>query len=92
MSDVFKTIVISAANKAAAEDSIKDIPGAPGTFSVALAKSAAPTVLTNWGGSGYVPEEILTRMWPTDADISDDQPMDMMTRLGLVMWQDPNGI
>lgn len=90
--DVFKTIVISAANKAAADASIADIPGAPGTFSVALAQAAAPTVLTNWGGSGTMPEEIFARMWPTDADISDDQPQDMMARLGLVMWQDPAGI
>jgi hypothetical protein len=86
MALIFKTIVVAAADVEAARLACATIEGGQGMFSVALTTDPAGAgPATHWGSSGDMPEEILPLMWPSAADISDDQPQAMMTRLGLRM-------
>lgn len=89
MADIFKTIIVAAADVEAAKLACATVAGGGGMFSVQLAPTADAPAPTHFASSGLMPEEILPLMWPSAADISDDQPFDALTRLGLVMWSEP---
>lgn len=84
MADVFKTLVVVAADKDAASATGAAAGGGDGMFSVALAPTSEGPA-THWGCSGLWPQEVVDAMWPSACDISEDEPPAMMARLGLVM-------
>ena len=75
MADIFKTVILTVATKT--DD----------TTAALSATGEAPA--THYIGSGFMPEEDITKMQEiTGSDVSDEDPFVAMERLGLMMVQE----
>lgn len=75
MTDVFKTVIVTAATKT-------DDTTTP------LSATGKPPA-THYIASGFMPEELIETLAALpDADVSDEEPFVAMNRLGLVMMED----
>jgi hypothetical protein len=84
MADVFKTIIVKAADQVAAQNTAATVPGGEGMFQAGLTTDpAGAPPATHYISSGYMPEEIVPLMWPSSADVSDQAALDAEARLGL---------
>jgi hypothetical protein len=93
MTDLNRTLIVKAIDKAAAVAAGAAAGGGEGMFSVPLADAANPTVITYWACSGYWPQSVIDVMWPSVAVVQDADAEGVfatLDRLSLVMWSDPN--
>jgi hypothetical protein len=92
MSLVFRTIIVSAADVAAARLACATVEGGQGMFTVQLTQNSDGSgPVTHYGSSGDVPEEILPLMWPSAAYITEDGPQAALASQGLYMYVEPGG-
>lgn len=83
MTDVFRTIVVHAEQQQAAQEI------APGCFTTALSADGLPPA-THYIASGYLPlEQVDAIALLEGADVSEEEPFDVMDRLVLQMLQEP---
>lgn len=84
MADVFKTIIVKAADQLAAQNTAATVQGGQGMFQAPLTTDPnGAATATHFISSGLIPEEILPLMWPSSADISDESAAVAEARLGL---------
>jgi hypothetical protein len=75
MTDIFKTVILTAATKT--DD----------TTAALSATGEAPA--THYIGSGFMPEDLIAQLQELpDADVSDDEPFVALDRLGLKLVSD----
>jgi len=80
MTDIFATIIVTAAQAQAARDAAAQIPGGEGMFAAGLSATGnAPA--THYISSGYMPAEIVDAL--TMCAISELPPDEAMTDKGL---------
>lgn len=84
MADVFRTLIVPAIDVQAARDTCAMVPGGAGMFSVQLTTdvNGAPPA-THYASSGLIPEEIPPLMWPSAADVTEEDWQTACARLGL---------
>jgi len=83
MTDIFATIIVTAAQAKAARDAAAAIPGGDGMFTAGLSATGSMPA-THYISSGSVPQEIVDAV-ASLADVSELPPAEAMQAAGLTM-------
>ena len=80
MTDVFATIIVSAAQAQAARDAAAQIPGGEGMLTAGLSATGAEPA-THYIASGWMPEELVQAL--SMCSVSDLPPAEVIEQAGL---------